>query len=97
VTCEAMKGLIKEGDEAMDEFEAGPLLDVSLIIAAQKVEHYEIAGYGSVCALAKKLGWAEEAEILHSILEEERATDEKLTDAASSINDRAADMMDAAE
>lgn len=97
VTCEAMKGLIKEGDEAISEFEKGPLLDVALIIAAQKVEHYEISAYGSLCALAKKIGWVDEAAVLHSIMEQERATDEKLTQAAATINDRAADIMDAAE
>lgn len=97
VTCDAMKGLVKEGEEAIKEFEEGPLRDAALIIAAQKVEHYEIAGYGSVCALAKKIGWMEEAKILHTILDQEKATDEKLTQAALNINDRAADMMDAAE
>ncbi len=86
ITCEAMKGLIEEGKEAIDEIEEGPLLDVALIVAAQKVEHYEIAGYGSLCALAKKLGLTKEAQMLHGIMEQERATDEKLTKASESIN-----------
>lgn len=97
VTCEAMKGLIKEGSEAMDEFEEGPLRDVALIIAAQKVEHYEIAGYGSMTSLAKSLGFMEEAKILHGIMEQERATDEKLSEAARIINEQAAAYTDAAE
>lgn len=97
VTCEAMKGLIKEGEEAVDEFEEGPLLDVALIIAAQKVEHYEISGYGSVCALAEKIGMDEECKLLRQIQEQESATDKKLTKAAMSINEEAADFVDAAE
>lgn len=97
VTCEAMKGLIKEGKEAIDEFEEGPLRDCALIIAAQKVEHYEIAGYGSVCALADKLGFEEAKNILGSILDQEKATDEKLTKAAMNINEDAASFAEAAE
>lgn len=89
VTCEAMKGLIEEGSEAFDEFEAGPVLDCALIIAAQKVEHYEVSGYGSLCALAKKLGWNEAAEQLHGIMEQESETDEKLSQLAESINQQA--------
>lgn len=86
ITCEAMKGLIEEGEETIDEVEKGPLLDCALIVCAQKVEHYEIAGYGSACALAKKMGLNEEAGLLHKILEQERATDEKLTAVAQNIN-----------
>lgn len=89
VTCEAMKGLIKEGGEAFDEFEEGCIRDVALIVAAQKVEHYEISGYGSLCALAKKLGWNDAAAELHKILEQERATDEKLSEIAENINEEA--------
>lgn len=97
VTCEAMKGLIKEGKEAIDEFKEGPLRDCALIIAAQKVEHYEIAGYGSVCTLAEKLGFDRAKQLLGEILEEEKATDEKLTKAASNINEQAYGYADAAE
>ncbi len=82
ITCEAMEGLVKEGKEAMEEVEKGPLLDVALIAAAQKVEHYEIASYGTLCALAQKLGFTEGAKILHQIMEQERSTDEKLTQLA---------------
>lgn len=97
VTCQAMKGLIKEGDEAIDEFEEGALLDVALIIAAQKVEHYEISGYGSVCALGEKLGLTEAVKLLRQIEEQEAATDKKLTAAAMKINEEAAEYADAAE
>ncbi len=89
VTCEAMKGLIEEGSEAFDEFEEGPVLDCALIIAAQKVEHYEISGYGSLCALAKKLDMADAAKILHGIMEQESATDVKLSALSDSINQEA--------
>jgi ferritin-like metal-binding protein YciE len=97
VTCEAMKGLIKEGDEAIEEFEPGALLDVALIVAAQKVEHYEISGYGSVCALGEKLGLSDVVEKLRGIQEQESATDKKLTEAAKNINEEAAEFADAAE
>ncbi len=97
ITCEAMKGLIKEGEEAIDEFEEGALRDVALIIAAQKVEHYEISGYGSACALAEKLGFDDAVVELRKIQEQESATDEKLTKAAMTINEEAASFADAAE
>lgn len=86
ITCEAMKGLIEEGKEAIDEIEEGPLLDCALIVAAQKVEHYEIAGYGSMCQLAENMGWMEAKKLLGQILAQEKATDEKLTKAAQTIN-----------
>lgn len=90
IKCEAMEGLIEEGKEAIDEVQEGPVLDVALITAAQKVEHYEIAGYGCLCAIAKKLGYNDAAKILHEILEQERATDEKLTAMAEgNVNDDA--------
>lgn len=77
--CAAMEGLIEEGKEAIDELEEGPLRDVALIIAAQKVEHYEISGYGSLIELAKLLGYDKAVKLLGETLEEEKATDEKLT------------------
>lgn len=80
--CEAMKGLIEEAKDLMSHAEEGPVLDAAMITAAQKVEHYEIATYGSLCALAKALGYNEAASILHETLEEERKTDEALTDLA---------------
>ena len=89
ITCEAMKGLVEEGKEAIEEIEKGPLLDVALIIGAQKVEHYEIAGYGSLCALAKKLNMPKVDKLLQQILDQEKATDEKLTQIAKNINEDA--------
>lgn len=90
-TCEAMKGLIKEGDEAVSEIEAGPLLDAALIVAAQKVEHYEIASYGSLIELARQLGYKRAVELLGETLEQEKGADEKLSAIAlSSVNQMAA-------
>jgi ferritin-like metal-binding protein YciE len=77
--CEAMEGILEEGKEMMKKIDKGPVLDAAMITAAQKVEHYEIASYGSLCALAKGLGYEEIAEILHQTLDEEKETDSKLT------------------
>lgn len=76
--CEAIIGLIEEGEELMKETPEGPLRDAALIAAAQKVEHYEIATYGTLCAMAKESGFNDAADILQETLEEEKATDEKL-------------------
>ena len=78
-TCEAMKGLIEEGKEIIDLDVEDDVRDAGLIAAAQKVEHYEIAMYGTLCAWAKQLGHEDAQRLLHETLEEERATDEKLT------------------
>jgi ferritin-like metal-binding protein YciE len=83
-TCEAMEGLIEEGEEVMDLGLDADAQDAGLIAAAQKVEHYEIAMYGTLCAFAKQLGHAEAARLLHETLEEEKRTDEKLTQLAES-------------
>lgn len=77
--CVAMEGLIEEGQELIDEIEKGPVLDAGLVAAAQKVEHYEIAAYGSLCALGKQLGFTEGVKLLKATLEEEKATDLKLS------------------
>ncbi|GAB7521308.1 YciE/YciF ferroxidase family protein [Paraburkholderia sp. 2C] len=79
VKCVAMEGLIEEGQEQIEEIESGPVLDAALIAAAQKVEHYEIAAYGSVIALAKQLGETHAVTLLLQTLKEEKATDEKLS------------------
>ncbi|HKQ37517.1 MAG TPA: ferritin-like domain-containing protein [Verrucomicrobiae bacterium] len=84
-TCKAMKGLIEEGSEMMQEKKGSPAIDAALIAAAQKVEHYEIASYGTLCAWAKLMGHNEAMELLHETLEEERATDEKLTQLAENL------------
>jgi ferritin-like metal-binding protein YciE len=87
--CEGMEGLIEEGAEVMEEDFEGSLMDAALIGAAQRVEHYEIAAYGTVCAFAKELGETEQASLLTKTLEEEKETDEKLTELAQQINAQA--------
>jgi ferritin-like metal-binding protein YciE len=77
--CVAMEGLVEEGQEQIEEIEKGPILDAALIAAAQKVEHYEIATYGTLATLAKKLGYNDGMKLLLETLQEEKATDEKLT------------------
>jgi len=79
IKCAAMEGLVEEGKEVIDSIDKGPLRDAALIGGAQKVEHYEIAAYGTLCALAKQLGYDEAITLLKETLEEEKATDEKLT------------------
>jgi ferritin-like metal-binding protein YciE len=83
--CKAMEGLLAEGKEMMEEYKGDPALDAVLISAAQKVEHYEIASYGTLVAWANRMGHSEMAESLQETLEEERAADEKLTEIAESI------------
>jgi ferritin-like metal-binding protein YciE len=82
--CKAMEGLIAEGSELISEDADNNVRDAALIGAAQRVEHYEIAGYGTARALAECLGYADAAETLNETMEEERATDEKLTELAES-------------
>src|ERR1700688_722788 len=89
--CKGMEGLIKEGAEMIAEDPAPEELDAGLISAAQRVEHYEIAGYGCVSTYAKLLGEDEAASLLRETLEEEKKTDEKLTQLSRSINVEAAD------
>jgi len=86
-TCEAMKGLIAEGEEAVDADGEADVKDAALIAAAQRVEHYEIAGYGTVRTLAEHLGRKDVARTLQQTLDEEAACDKKLTQIAeSSVN-----------
>jgi ferritin-like metal-binding protein YciE len=80
--CEAMEGLIEEARSTMEEIEDNSVLDVGMIINAQKVEHYEIAGYGSLVALANQLGHKEAASLLEQTLNEEKETDQKLNEVA---------------
>ena len=77
--CKAMQGLVEEGSEVIEEDGEGSVKDLALIGAAQKVEHYEIAGYGSARALAEALGLDEVAELLQTTLDEEGNTDKLLT------------------
>lgn len=78
-SCIGMEGIIEEGVELMQENEPSEVLDAALLAAAQKVEHYEIAGYGSACTYAKMLGHDKVLKHLLEILEEEKATDLKLS------------------
>src|SRR5204862_1127058 len=88
-TCKGMKGLIAEGDEAIEEHE-NSVRDAALIGAAQRVEHYEMAGYGTALSFAKLLGHQDAIELLQDTLNEEKAADEKLTEIAESeVNEQA--------
>jgi ferritin-like metal-binding protein YciE len=86
--CVGMEGLVKEGAETMDEYE-GDVLSAALIAAAQKVEHYEIAAYGSVCTYAELLDRSDDLGLLKETLEEEKRADEKLTELSETINQEA--------
>ena len=87
--CVAMEGLVKEGSEVVQEDLEDAVLDAALIGAAQRVEHYEIAAYGTVCEFARILGETEHASLLQETLDEEKRTDEKLTKLAKEINAQA--------
>jgi ferritin-like metal-binding protein YciE len=87
--CKGMEGLVEEGAEVMEEDFEGSLIDAALIGAAQRVEHYEIAAYGTASAFAVELGQSEQASLLNETLEEEKETDEKLTKLAEQINAQA--------
>lgn len=84
--CLGMEGLVNEGKEVGKEVEAGPALDAALIGAAQKIEHYEIAAYGTLVTYARLLQMDEAVELLEQTLAEEKETDQKLTSLASDIN-----------
>jgi ferritin-like metal-binding protein YciE len=86
-TCEAMKGLVREGEQMIDAKGDANVRDAALIAAAQRVEHYEMAGYGTARSLALHLGHAEAARLLQETLEEEKSADSKLSDIAeNSVN-----------
>lgn len=90
-TCQAMLGLVKEGEEMIREKAAPAVKDAGLMAAAQRIEHYEIAGYGTVAAYADLLGLERQAMVLRTTLEEEKETDARLTLAAREINVEAAE------
>lgn len=93
IKCAAMEGLIEEGKEVVEKVEQGPVRDAALIGGAQKVEHYEIASYGTLCVLGKQLGYSDAVKLLKETLAEEKSTDEKLSLLAeSSINAKAAEV-----
>lgn len=83
--CKGMEGLIEEGDEAAKEDYEDDAKDAALIGAAQRVEHYEMAAYGTVRAMAEKLGDSKAVKLLSQTLQEEKDTDEKLTELAEKI------------
>ena len=87
--CKGMEGIVAEGAEVISEDYEGAAMDAAIISAAQRVEHYEIAGYGSVHAYATILGETEAANLLDRTLNEEKETDQKLTDLSESINEEA--------
>ncbi|HEY2456580.1 MAG TPA: ferritin-like domain-containing protein [Candidatus Acidoferrum sp.] len=95
--CKGMEGLIEEGAEMIDEDPAAEELDAGLISAAQRVEHYEIAAYGSVATYANLLGEQEAESLLRETLGEEKETDQKLTQLASKINVEAEKSQEAEE
>ena len=84
-TCQAMKGLVKEGNEMIAANGDDNVRDAGLIAAAQRVEHYEIAGYGTVATFARQLGRTEDLPLLLQTLEEEKQTDETLTQVAEQV------------
>jgi ferritin-like metal-binding protein YciE len=92
-TCDAMEGIISEGQEMINFKAEDEIRDTGLIVAAQKAEHYEIALYGGLCALSKQLGQEGIASTLSQTLQEEKRTDQKLTQLAeSSVNRKAASL-----
>jgi ferritin-like metal-binding protein YciE len=92
-----MKGVLEEGSEVVEEVEKGNVRDAALIGASQRVEHYEMAGYGTARDFAKLLGLKDVADLLEQTLKEEKAADQKLTAIAKSVNNQAkAEMSEAA-
>ncbi|GHF94090.1 YciE/YciF family protein [Deinococcus piscis] len=87
--CKAMQGLVQEGAEEAGENKAGPVRDAALIAAAQRVEHYEIAAYGTALNFARLLGEEQAAALLDTTLQEESQTDQSLTELAQTVNQAA--------
>jgi ferritin-like metal-binding protein YciE len=87
-TCEGMKGLLAEGAETLKEAEEGEVRDEAMISAAQRVEHYEMAAYGTVRTYAERLGKPQIAQLLEKTLEEEKAADKKLTDISDKLQNQ---------
>ncbi len=86
--CQAMKGIVSEGEELLSEDAAPDVRDALLVESAQKVEHYEIAAYGTLCTWAELLGYDEARKLLHETLEEEKQTDTELTQLATQVVNR---------
>jgi ferritin-like metal-binding protein YciE len=89
-TCEAINGIIEEGEEVIEEFEAGPVRDAGIVANAQAVEHYEMARYGTIIAWARGCGQNEVVKLMEETLEEEKKADKLLNDmAVKDINQQA--------
>ena len=88
-TCKGAQGLIEEGSEQIEEIDEGPVLDAALISALQRVEHYEIAAYGTVATFAEAMGQSEIHQLLGETLQEEKEADEKLTEISHDVNSEA--------
>jgi ferritin-like metal-binding protein YciE len=86
-TCAGMKGLLEEGSETMQEAQEGPVRDEAMIAAAQRVEHYEMAAYGTVRTYAERIGNQQIARLLEKTLEEEKAADQKLTQISEKVHE----------
>jgi ferritin-like metal-binding protein YciE len=95
-TCPAINGLAEEGQEIIEEYKGSPAIDAGLLAAAQAVEHYEIARYGTLVAWAEKLGLEDAVQLLQETLDEEKATDEALTELAESAINEEAEIEEAA-
>ena len=90
--CKAMRAIIEEGEHMVEEAEEADIRDATIIAAAQKVEHYEISGYGTLATYAEQLGFSEDHDLLGESLAEEKKADEKLTKIAKSkVNQEAMD------
>jgi ferritin-like metal-binding protein YciE len=88
-SCQGMKGLLEEGSETLEEIDKGEVRDAAIIAAAQRVEHYEMAAYGTVRTLAEMMGQKEIAQLLQQTLDEEGNADHKLTQIAQKVNRQA--------
>jgi ferritin-like metal-binding protein YciE len=95
-TCDAIVGIIEEGQEIMVEYKGSPALDAGLVAAAQAVEHYEISRYGTLRTWAEELGLSDATKLLEATLREEKATDEALTQIAETVVNQEAQTQDAA-
>jgi ferritin-like metal-binding protein YciE len=89
-TCEAIQGILAEGEEIIEEFKGSPALDAGLISSAQAVEHYEITRYGTLKTWATQLGYMDAAKLLDATLQEEETTDQDLTKIAETVVNAAA-------
>lgn len=85
-TCEGLKGILEEGESTMKEAEEGPLRDEAIIAGAQRVEHYEMAAYGTVRTFAERLNKPQMVKLLDQTLEEEKGADKKLTEVSSTVH-----------